>query len=640
MKAKAKKVKTFGEPSLEVSEIRYRRLFEAAQDGILILDARTGAITDVNPYLIKMLGYSRDEIVDKKLWEVGAFKDVKAGKAAFETLQKDKYLRFDDLPLQAKDGHLVQVEFASNVYSVNSHKVIQCNIRDITERKRAEEKFRESEERYGLISSVASDYMFSTQLDADGKLILNWAAGAFETITGYTMDEYVARGGWRACLHPDDLAEDDRDLEKLRTGQRVVTEIRTLTKSGNIVWIQVYAHPVLDEHSGELIGIYGAVQDITERKRAEQELREKEQQLSLIFENVTDVLYYLAVEPGDRFRFLSANKPFLQVTGLTEEQIIGKEIREVIPQPAHELVLGKYREAIREHRSVYWEEISEYPAGKKYGEVSVTPIFDAAGNCTHLIGFVHDITERKRAEEKLREDESRLRAIFQASPFPITVSRIKDGIYAEANGAFEKLTGYRTDEINGHSTAELNIWVDPERRNRLINELREKGSVNDFEFQVNNKDGEQHDMLAGAELVELGGELQAVIVAQDVTERKRAEEEIRIFNVELEQRIAQRTAELEIAKQRAESADQLKSAFLATMSHELRTPLNSIIGFTGILLMGLVGDLNPEQNKQLNMVQDSARHLLELINDVLDISKIEAGQIELKREAFDLQTVI
>jgi len=133
------------EPSLKDSELRYRRLFEAAQDGILILDARTGMITDVNPYLINMLGYSREEFIQKKLWEVGAFKDIKASKEAFQALQKNEYIRYKDLPLRAKDGRLIQVEFVSNVYLVGSEKVIQCNIRDITERKHAQDALLKSE---------------------------------------------------------------------------------------------------------------------------------------------------------------------------------------------------------------------------------------------------------------------------------------------------------------------------------------------------------------------------------------------------------------------------------------------------------------------------------------------------------------
>jgi len=123
---------------IKTSELRYRRLFEAAQDGILILDADTGAITDVNPYLVKMLGYSREEFVARKLWEVGAFRDVEASQQAFEALQKNEYIRYEDLPLRAKNGRLVDVEFVSNVYLVGGEKVIQCNIRDITERKQAQ----------------------------------------------------------------------------------------------------------------------------------------------------------------------------------------------------------------------------------------------------------------------------------------------------------------------------------------------------------------------------------------------------------------------------------------------------------------------------------------------------------------------
>jgi formate hydrogenlyase transcriptional activator len=123
------------EEALKISETRYRRLFETAQDGILILDAETGQISDVNPFLIKMLGYSHGEFLGKKLWEIGAFKDIEASKTAFLQLQSKGYIRYEDLPLETKDGRQIAVEFVSNVYLVNHKKVIQCNIRDVTERK-------------------------------------------------------------------------------------------------------------------------------------------------------------------------------------------------------------------------------------------------------------------------------------------------------------------------------------------------------------------------------------------------------------------------------------------------------------------------------------------------------------------------
>src|SRR5436190_5300940 len=132
LKITARKAEMVNVQQIKTSELRYRRLFEAAQDGILILDAETGAITDVNPFLIKMLGYSRAEFVEKKLWEMGAFKDIKASQEAFEALQKNEYIRYEDLPLRAKNGRLVDVEFVSNVYRVGGEKVIQCNIRDIS----------------------------------------------------------------------------------------------------------------------------------------------------------------------------------------------------------------------------------------------------------------------------------------------------------------------------------------------------------------------------------------------------------------------------------------------------------------------------------------------------------------------------
>ncbi len=131
---------------LRASEIRYRRLFESARDGILILDAASRKITDVNPFMVELLGYPHDEFLGRELWEIGLFKDKDESQTAFRELQATGYIRYEDLPLQTKAGKLWNVEFISNVYRENGHHVIQCNIRDITERKSIEERLKQSEQ--------------------------------------------------------------------------------------------------------------------------------------------------------------------------------------------------------------------------------------------------------------------------------------------------------------------------------------------------------------------------------------------------------------------------------------------------------------------------------------------------------------
>jgi len=145
--------------ALKASENRYRRLFETAQDGILILNADTGQIDDVNPFLTDMLGYSREQLLGNKLWEIGLFKDTTASKASFRELQREAYVRYEDLPLETSAGKSINVEFVSNVYQVNGGKVIQCNIRDITKRKQAEEKRKE----YSLKLQVLSRRLVEAQ---------------------------------------------------------------------------------------------------------------------------------------------------------------------------------------------------------------------------------------------------------------------------------------------------------------------------------------------------------------------------------------------------------------------------------------------------------------------------------------------
>ncbi|MHB1016143.1 MAG: PAS domain-containing protein, partial [Desulfurivibrionaceae bacterium] len=171
--------------ALQDSEKRYRRLFESAKDGILILDADTGKVVDVNPFLIQLLGYSYDEFRGKHIWEIGVFKDIAASKDAFQALQENEYIRYEDLPLETRNGQPIAVEFVSNVYLVDHHKVIQCNIRDITANKRAKA------ERMQLMAAVEQVGEGIIMTDAQG--IIQFVNPAFKRMTGYRGQEVVGQ---------------------------------------------------------------------------------------------------------------------------------------------------------------------------------------------------------------------------------------------------------------------------------------------------------------------------------------------------------------------------------------------------------------------------------------------------------------
>jgi two-component system cell cycle sensor histidine kinase/response regulator CckA len=189
------------ETALRASEIRYRRLFESAKDGILILDAQTGMVVDVNPFLVGLLGVSREAFLDKKVWELGFFRDLLANRAKFVELQQKEYVRFEDLALKASDGRRVEVEFVSNVYLVNHEKVIQCNIRDVTARKREQQ----SHARLSTAVDQSAEAIVITE--ADGTIV--YTNPAFERTTGYTCEEVLGQ-------NPRILKSDKQDADFYR----------------------------------------------------------------------------------------------------------------------------------------------------------------------------------------------------------------------------------------------------------------------------------------------------------------------------------------------------------------------------------------------------------------------------------------
>lgn len=247
-------------------------------------------------------------------------------------------------------------------------------------------------------------------------------------------------------------------------------------------------------------------------------------------------------------------------------------------------------------------------------------------------------------QERVAQEQERARAqsladgLLEAMP-GIFYLYDERGRFLRWNDDFLEVSGYEVDEILRMHPLDFFEGEERDLLQQRIAEVFEKGESS-VEASFRSKDGSLKPYFFTGKRVVFDGKRCLIGVGLDITKRKEAEEALRELNESLERIVAERTADLERARQRAEEADRTKSAFLATMSHELRTPLNSIIGFTSLILQGLTGPVNEEQEKQLGMVLGSARHLLDLINDVLDISKIEAGQMEVRIAPFDPREAI
>ena len=260
------------EEALIASEKRYRRLFEAARDGILILDADTGKVVDVNPFILDLLGYSYGDIAGKFIWEIGAFKDITASKEAFVHLQQQEYIRYEDLPLEKADGRVVEVEFVSNVYLVDQAKVIQCNIRDITERKQAEV------ERIRLQTAIEQVGEMIIITDPEG--VIQYVNPVFEKATGYTRQEAVGQNA-RLLNSGKQRPEYYRNLwETISGGNVFVGRVVNKNKDGTLFTADISISPICDQ-SGKLVNYVAVQRDITEKLQLENQYHQAQKMESV-----------------------------------------------------------------------------------------------------------------------------------------------------------------------------------------------------------------------------------------------------------------------------------------------------------------------------------------------------------------------
>lgn len=371
--------------ALQESEVKYRRLFESAKDGILILDAESGKITDANPFILNLLSYSLGECAGKRLWEIGLFSDTEASKAAFRELQAKGYIRYEDLPLKTKDGRQMDVEFVSNLYKAGDRKVIQCNIRDITEHKARETSSR----MFRALLDHASDAI--EVLDPETLRYVDVNEAACRTL-GYSRDELLS------MRVPDvDPAMDELQLKKmgedLQAQHPVVIETRHRRKDGSTFPVEVSISMVQGDRD------YGVavVRDITERKRAETVLHESEERLRAIFEGAIDGIALADVET----RKLSVANPALcRMLGYSPEELVRLRVSDIHPRQELPYVLEQFdKQACGEIQVA-----TDMPVKRKDGSVFYAEIKASAvnlGGRNYLVGIFRDITERKQAEAAL-----------------------------------------------------------------------------------------------------------------------------------------------------------------------------------------------------------------------------------------------
>ncbi|MBN1292049.1 MAG: PAS domain S-box protein [Candidatus Latescibacteria bacterium] len=627
--------------------------FEEASVGMFETDAH-GRFISVNCSGSILTGYSKEELLGMAITDISDSEDREFYMTNLHELRVGEIVR-KPCNILKKDNTLLSVEISILMQQGGN---ILFIIYDFSARKQS--GFTGRDTYYDFLNVI--EYLPDATFVIDrNKRIIAWNR-ACEFMTGIKKEDMMGQSdfayaepffGERRHILIDLLDISSVEIESQysyikRAENSIYAESFTpWLWNGQGAHIWEMAAPLHDD-KGKRCGAIEVIRDVSEQKHIEQALHQSEVQFQLIMENLTDMVAVLDLE-GNRMY----NSPSYQNLLGDPDQLKGSSSFDQVHPEDRERVQEVFRETVRSGMGKRMEyRLVNRDGQTRYIESQGNVIRDTHGNVSQVVVVSRDVTERKQTEEQLETSERKYRELVEYAN-SIILRWTSDGNITFMNEFGLRFFDYTAEELLGQPV--VGTIVPPiESDGRDLRHLMKDifANIKEYEENVNEnmrRNGERvwvswnNRIVAGTE----GHVTEVLSVGTDITERKRAEEQIRKLHedlqrhaAELECRVEERTAELAIALDHAEESDRLKSAFLATMSHELRTPLNSIIGFTGILLMGLVGPLSDEQEKQLRMVQDSAQHLLDLINDVLDISKIEAGQIDLAREPFDMRMTI
>ena len=591
------------EAQLREQQTYLRGLIESSVDGLVTVDP-SGTITDVNDRLCAMSGYPRAELIGTP------FKDYftepeRAETGVSQTFEQGVVTEYA-LTLISRARRLLQVSFNASIFKDENGNVrgIFASARDITDRLRLEEQLREQQTYLrGLIESSVDGLV---TVDPDG--FVTDVNEQMIRMTGYTRDELIGSlfKGYFAAPEQADAAVRRTFADGVVTNCELVMQ----TKVGRKATVSFNAS-IFRSSDGGTQGIFASARDISEQARLQKQVAEQQAYNRSLIEASADALFAIAPDGI----ITDVNEEATRLTGYTRKHLVNSKFADYFTEP--ESARHGVQQTMRERRVLGYELVLITRHGRRIPVSFNAGIFsDAAGTPLGVLAGARDFTAQKELEQQLRDSQFYTRSLIESN-IDALMTTDSLGIVTDVNRQMEALTGRSRDELIGSPFKQY--FTEPTRAEAGIREVLQQGSVTNYELTARSKQGSETVVSYNATTFnDRLGRLKGVFAAaRDVTERKRFEETLQEKNLELE------------------NAGLAKDRFLAGMSHELRTPLNAIIGFTGTLLMHLTGPVTAEQERQLKTVESSARHLLMLINDLLDLAKIDSGKVETVMEQVD-----
>lgn len=596
------------EEQLREQQTYLRGLIESSVDGLITVDPE-GYITDVNDRMCDMTSYTRAELIGTPFADY--FTEPQRAMSGVQQTLEEGYVTEYALTLTTRTRRGLQVSFNASVFKDAAGNVrgIFASARDITDRVRLEEQLREQQTYLrGLIESSVDGLI---TVDPEG--YITDVNEQMCRMTAYSRDELIGSIFKHYFTQPEraDQGVKRTFAEGVVTNYELVLE----TKTGRKATVSFNAS-VFRAADDRVQGIFASARDISEQARLQRELTEQQAYNRSLIEASADALFAIAPDGV----ITDVNEEATRLTGYSRKHLTNSFFSDYFTDP--ESARAGVQQTFGDGRVIGYELTLITRFGRRITVSFNAGVFtDVSGEPLGILAAARDITEQKQLDQQLRDQQFYTRSLIESN-IDALMTTDPLGIITDVNQQMEALTGYNRDELIG--TPFKKYFTDPQLAEEGIKLVLKEGTVTNYELTARNKYEEQTVVSYNAvTFYDRDGKLQGVFAAaRDVTERKEFEQTLQEKNIELE------------------SANQSKDRFLASISHELRTPLNAIIGFTGTLLMQLPGPLNIDQDKQLRTIQSSAKHLLSLINDLLDLAKIESGKVKINLEPLVIQTII